>query len=127
MNSKEQILELVKDGTITVEEGLKLLTAMDGPAKSEFPQATAYKPANTKRMVRILVNSEKGDNVRVNIPLALVKVGMDIGSKMKIDGKAVDLKGIDFDDIIQMIDEGATGELVSVDSDNGDKVRIFVD
>lgn len=126
MNSKEQILEMVKDGTITVEEGLKLLNAMEAtPAKGFAP--TPSKLSNAKRMVRILVNSEKGDNVRVNIPLALVKVGMDIGSKMKIDGKQVDLKGIDFDEIVSMIDEGATGELVSVDSENGDKVRIFVD
>ena len=126
MNSKEQILEMVKDGTITVEEGLKLLNAMEAtPAKGFAPAPSKF--ANAKRMVRILVNSEKGDNVRVNIPLALVKVGMDIGSKMKIDGKQVDLKGIDFDEIVSMIDEGATGELVSVDSENGDKVRIFVD
>jgi hypothetical protein len=126
MNSKEQILEMVKEGTISVEEGLKLLSAMDSsaPAAGNFPKA---RTENSKRMVRILVNSEKGDNVRVNIPLALVKVGFDIGSKMKVDGNPIDLKGIDFEAIIQMIDEGAVGELVTVDSENGDKVRIFVD
>lgn len=126
MNSKEQILEMVKEGTISVEEGLKLLTAMEtnAPEKGNFPKA---RTENSKRMVRILVNSEKGDNVRVNIPLALVKVGFDIGTKMKIDGNPIDLKGIDFEAIVQMIDEGAVGELVTVDSENGDKVRIFVD
>jgi len=126
MNSKEQILEMVKEGTISVDEGLKLLSAMENNTTEtgNFPKA---RTENAKRMVRILVNSEKGDNVRVNIPLALVKVGFDIGSKMKVDGNPIDLKGIDFDAIIQMIDEGAVGELVTVDSENGDKVRIFVD
>jgi len=126
MNSKEQILEMVKEGTISVDEGLKLLTAMENNTTEigNFPKVRAD---NSKRMVRILVNSEKGDNVRVNIPLALVKVGFDIGSKMKVDGNPIDLKGIDFEAIIQMIDEGAVGELVTVDSENGDKVRIFVD
>ena len=126
MNSKEQILEMVKDGTISVEDGLKLLAAMDNaaPAAGNLPN---IRKDNSKRMVRILINSEKGDNVRVNIPLSLVKVGLDIGSKMKVDGKSVDLKGIDFDAIVSMIDEGAVGELVSVDSENGDKVRVFVD
>jgi hypothetical protein len=126
MNSKEQILEMVKEGTITVEEGLKLLAAMDNtaPETGNYPK---IRKDNSKRMVRILVNSEKGDNVRVNIPLALVKVGLDIGSKMKVDGNPVDLKGIDFDAIVNMIDEGAVGELVTVDSENGDKVRIIVD
>jgi hypothetical protein len=125
MNSKEQILEMVKEGTISVEEGLKLLTAMDAsPVAGNYPKV---KTENSKRMVRIVVNSEKGDNVRVNIPLALVKVGFDIGSKMKVDGNPIDLKGIDFEAIVAMIDEGAVGELVTVDSENGDKVRIFVD
>lgn len=126
MNSKEQILEMVKEGTITVDEGLKLLSAMETNVTEtgNFPK---IKTDNAKRMVRIVVNSEKGDNVRVNIPLALVKVGFDIGAKMKVDGNPIDLKGVDLDAILQMIDEGAVGELVTVDSENGDKVRIFVD
>jgi hypothetical protein len=126
MNSKEQILEMVKEGIISVEEGLKLLSAMDSaaPVAGTFPKV---RTDNAKRMVRIMINSEKGDNVRVNIPLALVKVGFDIGSKMKVDGNPIDLKGVDFEAIIQMIDEGAVGELVTIDSEDGDKVRIFVD
>ncbi|TFG81850.1 MAG: hypothetical protein E4G74_03540 [Erysipelotrichales bacterium] len=126
MNSKEQILEMVKEGTITVDEGLKLLNAMETNTTEagNFPKA---RTDNSKKMVRILVNSEKGDNVRVNIPLALVKVGFDIGSKMKVDGNPIDLKSIDFEAIVSMIEEGAVGELVTVDSENGDKVRIFVD
>jgi len=124
MNSKEQILEMVKEGTLSVEEGLKLLSAMETkqPVSEMRPSVS-----NARRMIKILINSKDGDDVKVNIPLALVKVGLDIGSKMNVNGKQLDLKGIDLDSIMQMIDEGASGELVNVQSADGETVRIFVD
>lgn len=124
MNSKEQILEMVKEGTLSVEEGLKLLSAMETkqPVSEVRPSVS-----NARRMIKILINSKDGDDVKVNIPLALVKVGLDIGSKMNVNGKQLDLKGIDLDSIMQMIDEGASGELVNVQSADGETVRIFVD
>ena len=124
MNSKEQILEMVKEGTLSVEEGLKLLSAMETkqPVSEVRPSIS-----NARRMIKILINSKDGDDVKVNIPLALVKVGLDIGSKMNVNGKQLDLKGVDLDSIMQMIDEGASGELVNVQSADGETVRIFVD
>jgi len=124
MNSKEQILEMVKEGTLSVEEGLKLLSAMETkqPVSEVRPSVS-----NARRMIKILINSKDGDDVKVNIPLALVKVGLDIGSKMNVNGKQLDLKGVDLDSIMQMIDEGASGELVNVQSADGETVRIFVD
>jgi len=124
MNSKEQILEMVKEGTLSVEEGLKLLSAMETkqPVNEVRPSVS-----NARRMIKILINSKDGDDVKVNIPLALVKVGLDIGSKMNVNGKQLDLKGVDLDSIMQMIDEGASGELVNVQSADGETVRIFVD
>lgn len=124
MNSKEQILEMVKEGTLSVEEGLKLLSAMETkqPVSEVRPSVS-----NARRMIKILINSKDGDDVKVNIPLALVKVGLDIGSKMNVNGKQLDLQGVDLDSIMQMIDEGASGELVNVQSADGETVRIFVD
>ena len=124
MNSKEQILEMVKEGTLSVEEGLKLLSAMETkqPVSEVRPSVS-----NARRMIKILINSKDGDDVKVNIPFALVKVGLDIGSKMNVNGKQLDLQGVDLDSIMQMIDEGASGELVNVQSADGETVRIFVD
>ncbi len=75
-------------------------------------------------MLRIVVDSGEGDKVRVNLPMALVQAGIDCG--MKIDG--VDsLKGIDLNTIISMVEQGAIGNLVEVESAEGDIVRIFVE
>jgi hypothetical protein len=125
MNSKEKILEMVKDGTITVEEGIQLLNALE-PQTTTQPLNTSKKPMN-ERMIRILVDSEDGERVRVNLPLSLVKMGIDINNKLNVGGKAIDLNGIDLSQILSQIDGDLNGELITIDGKDGEKVRIIVD
>ena len=126
MNSKEKILEMVKDGVITVEEGIRLLEALE--PKGAAPQApnAPKKPLN-ERMIRILVDSEDGERVRVNMPMSLVKMGIDINNKLNVGGKAIDLNGIDLNQILAQIDGDLNGELITVDGKDGEKVRIILD
>ena len=80
-----------------------------------------------KLMLRIVVDSEEGDRVRVNLPMALVKVAIETGISMpQINGSKA-LKNIDFAQIFTLVENGAIGNLVEVDSADGDTVRIFVE
>jgi len=125
MNSKERILEMVKDGTITVEEGLRLLEALD--PKGVAKPANGVKKAMNERMIRILVDSEDGERVRVNMPMSLIKMGIDINNKLNVGGKSIDLNGIDLGQILSQIDDELNGELITIDGKDGEKVRIIVD
>ena len=78
-------------------------------------------------MLRIVVDSSDGDKVRVNLPMALVQVALDSGMEMpQISGNDA-LSRIDWNQIMQMISQGAIGNLVEVESSDGDTVRIFVE
>ena len=78
-------------------------------------------------LLRITVDSHEGDRVRVNLPIALVEIGMEIGMEMpQINGNEA-LKGIDLKKVLEMVRLGCVGNLVEVDSADGDKVRIFVE
>ena len=78
-------------------------------------------------MLRIVVDSADGDRVRVNLPMALVKVAIETGIAMpQINGSDA-LKNIDFAQIFALVENGAIGNLVEVDSADGDNVRIFVE
>ena len=78
-------------------------------------------------MLRITVDSTQGDKVRVNLPIALVEVAMEIGMEMpQINGNEA-LKGIDLKKVLELVRLGCVGNLVEVDSADGDKVRIFVE
>ena len=87
MNNKQRILQMVKDGVIEVEEGLKLLEALGEPVE----ETTKYKNSQAK-MLRVKVDSADGDVVRVNVPLSLVKAGVDLANQIKIDGKSIESK-----------------------------------
>ena len=78
-------------------------------------------------MLRIVVDSHEGDKVRVNLPMALVQVAMEMGMEMpQVSGNDA-LKGIDWMQIMELVQHGAIGNLVEVESADGDAVRIFVE
>ena len=78
-------------------------------------------------MLRVTVDSADGDRVRVNLPMALVEVAMEIGMEMpQINGQDA-LKGVDLNKVLRLVREGLVGNLVEVDSADGDKVRVFVE
>lgn len=82
-------------------------------------------------MFRIVVNSSEGDKVRVNIPCAIVKIALDCGMEMpQISGNdSVNgaLKNLDLAKIFEMVEKGAIGNLVEVESHEGDVISIFVE
>lgn len=78
-------------------------------------------------MLRIICDSADGDKVRVNLPMALVEVAMEIGMEIpQINGNDA-LKGIDLGKILELVRQGVVGNLVELDSADGDTVRIFVE
>ena len=82
-------------------------------------------------MLRIVVNSSDGDKVRVNIPCALLKVAIDCGMEMPVVSQnetvSSAFKNIDLAKIFEMAEKGAIGNLVEVESSEGDIINIFVE
>lgn len=78
-------------------------------------------------LLRIVIDSAEGDKVRINVPMALVQIALDTGISMpQISGNEA-LKNIDLSKIIALVQQGAVGNLVEVETANGDTVRIFVE
>ncbi len=99
--------------------------------KENLPAVRVLPPEERKSlnemMLRISVDSCDGDRVRVNLPLSLVEIALEMGMEMpQINGNAA-LKGIDLKQILELVRQGAVGNLVEVDSAEGDIVRIFVE
>ena len=78
-------------------------------------------------MLKIVINSSDGDKVRINLPIPLVKAGMAIGMSMpQVNGKEA-LQGIDFEQIMKLVDQGLVGKLIEIESADGDHIEIFVE
>ena len=78
-------------------------------------------------MLRVVMDTTEGDKVRINLPMALVQLAMEMGMEMpQITGNEA-LKEIDWKQIIALVEHGAMGNLLEVESAGGDTVRIFVE
>ena len=78
-------------------------------------------------LLKIIVLSSEGDKVKVNLPLAIIKLCIDAGMELpNINGKD-SLKNIDFNQIFMLIDAGVIGKLVEVESADGDTISITVE
>ena len=78
-------------------------------------------------VLKVRVDSADGDKITVNLPMGLVKVGIAMGmSTPQIKGNAA-LEEIDFEQVIKLVEAGLMGEIVTVDTADGDHVRIFVE
>lgn len=73
-------------------------------------------------MLKIIVNSEDGDKVRVNLPLSIVKAGIGIP---QVKNSA--LNGIDLDNIFSLVEQGVVGKLVEIEDSDGDIIEIIVE
>lgn len=78
-------------------------------------------------VMRVVVDSDEGDKVRMNIPMSFLKMGQGIGLNVTDVSGNDALKSIDFSKIIEMAEKGLLGQLIEVDSADGDRVRIFVE
>ncbi len=131
MNKVEEILKMVKENTITVDEASKLLAAVGNNEVVpvlDTPQKMSEDYHH--KMLKILVDSVDGDVVRVSIPVTLVLAGIDLAAKfnnVNINDRKIDTSQIDTELIKEFIQSGMLGEIVSIESANGDHVRIFVE
>ena len=81
-------------------------------------------------ILRVVVNSKAGDKVRVNLPMTLVEVGLQMGMQMPqvTGGSAAEaMKSIDIEQIFKLVEQGVIGKLVEVESADGDTVEVFVE
>ena len=78
-------------------------------------------------LLRITVDSAAGDRIRVNLPIALVEASMEIGMGMPMLNDMEPLKGIDMKKLMELVHQGFVGNLVELDSADGDRIRVFVE
>ncbi len=108
--------------------GISVDELLSGKKEQEVVFVPEEKRKDIKDMMcRIVVDSSEGDKVRVNIPCALLQVAVDCGMEIpQMEGSSA-LKNIDLQKILEMVEKGAMGNIVEVESHEGDIVRIFVE
>jgi len=160
-DDRNRILELLATGKITPEEAARLLDALEAtgtqPTGGEGPTTVGGQDSGktkwsklfagakttertgssgTPKFMYVKVESTKGDNVNVKIPLALVRAGLkltslippqaadQINKTMAEKGMSFDLNDFKPEDLEELIEALREME-VDVDAANGDKVHVY--
>ncbi|MEG1255907.1 hypothetical protein [Clostridium sp.] len=129
MDDKLRILKMVEDGKITGEQASKLLETLgkSGDEKSKVVEESDFfnipKSTNGIRMLYVRIKSHDGDNVKVTIPLEIVKIMASSGATVIGD---IDKYNIQMDMILEAIDKGIIGQIVAVDTEAGDRILIEI-
>lgn len=143
-DDRSRILGMVAEGKLSVDEASRLLDALGSRDEAPAAPAPGIKGDPTPlikalpKYLFVKVNSADGDNLDVKIPVALIRSGLKLTSlippqameqlsgSMAEHGMSIDftnLKPEDIDDIVEALREME----VSVDSANGDKVRVYAE
>ncbi|MDR7869810.1 MAG: hypothetical protein RIN55_03060 [Tissierellaceae bacterium] len=120
---KLQILNMVKDGKISVDEGLKLIEALE-----ENNEKFDNRGSKVGKCLRVRVfDPEDETKVNVTLPVSLLKVGMKFASKLSPELSEANLNELDIEEILAAVDSGQIGKIVEVDSSDGTKVEITIE
>lgn len=77
-------------------------------------------------MLRVVIDSEDGEKVRINVPMVLLQVATETGIGMvEISGSSA-IKNIDWEQIINLVRQGVVGNLLEIEAE-GNTIRIFVE
>jgi hypothetical protein len=139
-NERRQVLELLSQGKVSAEEAEQLLERVEASGGSRTSggaaagaaigsPATSGSPGTPKFMC-VHVDTHEGDEVKVRLPLALVKSGIKLSAMLpKEAAEAMSKNGVDFSQLSTLGGADLVDALrdmqIDVSSHEGDQVKIY--
>lgn len=78
----------------------------------------------------VRINSSDGDRIRVNLPMTLVKLCMEIGVDVvpNMTGENAEMiRSLDMKKLVEMVEIGLIGKLVEIETADGDTIEVVVE
>ncbi|MGD9604931.1 MAG: hypothetical protein AB7V00_02085 [Bacilli bacterium] len=133
-----KILEMLANGIISATEANELLSTLDKSKMEingkEIKEIQSIKKSNSKFLYVKIISSD-GDKVNLKLPISLVKAALKSGNgenllgKIKINGVDNEFvkDAVDYELIMQYIENDLDGNIVDIESADGDKVNIYIE
>ena len=118
-----KILQMIREGKITAEEGAKLLAALTDTNKEA--RKSVIRTSESTRWFRVRVTDMASGKTKtsVNIPMGLMEWGLQIGAQF-----APEVAAINSEEIMEALKSGIEGKIVDViDEEDGEHVEIFIE
>lgn len=118
IEERMKILDMIRDGKLTPEEGARLLQALQTGARQN-PEGQ-----RDPRWLRVRVTGLKDNKAKVNVslPISLVNVGIKLGARFLPEGQ------VDFKAVLETIRSGRVGKVFEAeDAGEGERIEIWVE
>ncbi|MEF9960590.1 MAG: hypothetical protein RR324_08675 [Cellulosilyticaceae bacterium] len=120
----KRILKMVEEGKISADKAKDLMEALEN-VSAPVVSTKSYED----KFLRVKVLSADGDKVNIQLPIKVIKAILNVTGKLPVD--TLNIKGVNTEELIETIvsclDSEVMGEIVSVDSADGDIVRIVIE
>ena len=122
---RKKILSLVEEGTISADEAVEMINAVDEAEKKEQPAEQALScRTDGLQWIHIKVIDDD-DKVNVRLPLGLIRVA---SSFIPYEAqKQMEEQGVNLTDLMRMVEEGGPGNLIEIEESGGAHVEISVE
>ena len=118
-----RILKMVEEGKVSAEQAKALMDAFN--QASTAPAVTHY----DEQFFKVNELSTQGDKVNIKLPVKVIKAILQITGKLPTD--VINIQGVNTEEmmntIISCLNSEVMGEIISIDSAEGDKVRIWIE
>jgi hypothetical protein len=130
---RKQVLDMLAEGKISAADADRLLDKLGSErANAGAGASTESKPLpmGAPKFLRVVVDAHDGDAVNIKVPLFLVRTGIKLSTMLpskvstRLNEKGIDLSqlsALNGDELVQALRELQ----VDVNSNDGDKVRVF--
>ena len=112
------------------ELGITTDELLTGNSDKVRMQPTSQRKPLDELTLRVKINSANGDRVKVNLPMTLVKLCMEIGVDVvpNMGGENAEmLRSIDMKKVVELVEKGLIGKLAEIESSDGDMVEVVVE
>lgn len=117
-----QILDMIRSGQITADEGARLLEALKEEDRlSEEPRLGSRAKEPSQFRIRVTDLETGRQKVDMRMPWSLVNVGINMGARFARDEVKVE-------DFVEAVQAGAEGKIMDlVDEEDGERIEVFVE
>lgn len=119
-----KVLNMIKNEKVSIEKAANLIEEIY-LAKGSVVKVENYK----EKILRVLVKSVEGDNIKVNLPVGVIISMLKTGGKLPIKGEyfeGIDVKALSIY-IILALESETIGEIITAASSKGDTVKVIVE
>ncbi|ERI11767.1 SHOCT-like domain-containing protein [Aneurinibacillus aneurinilyticus] len=119
-----KVLMMVQEGKIDSEKAAELIQVLK-EKEASYIAPTAY----LDKTLKVRVVSKENGNVNVKLPIKLVKTVLRAGHGIAINVPQAEkyVKDLDIDLLIDAIENELDGQIVDIQSANGDTVAVIIE